>query len=162
MLLARISRVCVAHPAGPRRRGEGGNALIESAVSIIVYMLLLFGIVDFGRALYTYHFVSEAAREATRWAAVNGGTCQEDGSCVSPASAGTVQTYVQNLAPPGIDTSRLTANTYWPYPTGCGERENDPGCPVEVTVSYAFNFLVPMINASQITLSSTSQMVIAH
>ena len=91
---------------------------------------MLFGVVDFGRALYAYHFVSHAAREASRWAAVNGTTCGNDavtgtgdtGSCTAPvtgssgsyslctsgctyASQTDVQNYVQMIAPPGIDTT---------------------------------------------------------
>ncbi len=165
-----IPRAGISHPSGPRRSGEGGNALVESAVSIVVYLLLLFGIVDFGRALYTYHFVSEAAREATRWAAVNGETCRDDNSCDGtspmndgPASAANVQAYVQNIAPPGIDPTKLTTVASWPSGASiCGGNAHNPGCTVEVTVSYPFNFLVPMIDATDITLSSTSQMVIAH
>jgi Flp pilus assembly protein TadG len=153
-----------------RKKLESGNTIIEFTISLAVYLLLLFAILDFGRVLYTYHFVSNAARQATRWAAVNGATCSNDGSCDGaalmnngPASAGDVQNYVKNTAPIGIDPVRITTTASWPdTPAGCGATANSPGCPVQVKVSYDFNFLFPNVYAGDITLSSTSQMVIAH
>ena len=53
-------------------KGEDGNGLVEYALVLMFLMSMLLGIVDFGRALYSYHFLSNAAREATRWAAVRG------------------------------------------------------------------------------------------
>lgn len=59
---------------------EKGSVLVESAITVAVLFVILFGIIDFGRALYTYHFVANAAREATRWASVNGSTVLGMGS----------------------------------------------------------------------------------
>ena len=46
-------------------RSQSGSVLVEYALTIVIFLTLMFGIVDFGRALFTYHYVSEAAREAT-------------------------------------------------------------------------------------------------
>src|SRR5690348_7145449 len=69
-------------------RGEKGSTLVEFALVFMLLMTMMLGIVNFGRALYAYHFVSNAARSATRWAAVNGNTCTNDGSCTAPISCG--------------------------------------------------------------------------
>ncbi|MGA7063812.1 MAG: TadE/TadG family type IV pilus assembly protein [Candidatus Acidiferrales bacterium] len=165
---------------------------MEFALIFLVLMTMILGIIDFCRAAYSYHFVSEAAREATRWAAVNGATCGAapagDNSCNGtapmnngPASASDIQTYVTNLAPPGIDTSSTgcggsaclaTSASWTPVangPTICsaavngvGPYPNYPGCTVEVEVSYTFNFIFPLVRTGTLTLSSTSEMVIAH
>jgi Flp pilus assembly protein TadG len=107
-----------------------GTNLVEFGLVSILFLTMLFGIVDFGRALYAYHFVSHAAREAARWAAVNGSTCGNDavmgtsdtGSCTAPITGGSgsyslcttgctyanqsdVQNYVKMIAPPGINAS---------------------------------------------------------
>ena len=82
------TRFTNASPA-PRLRklkGEDGNNLIEYALVFMFFMSMVLGIVDFSRALYTYHFLSNAAREATRWAAVRGATCMNDLSCTAAAS----------------------------------------------------------------------------
>ena len=163
------------------RRAEKGNTLIEYALTLIVFLLMMFGIVDFSRALYAYHFVSSAARQATRWAAVNGQTCADDGSCngTAPMNNGTalasdIQNYVANITPPGIDPTKVTTTPTWTAPTGSpdictvavaglgGPYPKYPGCTVEVEVQYKFNFVAPIISAATVTMSSTSEMVIAH
>ncbi len=60
----------------------------------------------------------------------------------------------------------LATTANWPVnadsPVACGTTANSPGCTVEVQVSDNFNFLIPFIHNSAITLSSTSEMVISH
>ena len=142
---------------------EDGNNLIEYALVFMLFMSMLLGIVDFSRALYSYHFLSNAAREATRWAAVRGSTCANDGSCTAPASTADIQTYVTNITPPGVDPTKLNMATCWltPGSAACGTC-NAPGCTVEVTVSYPFTFVVPFIRSTPLTLSSSSEMIIVH
>lgn len=159
---------------------------MEFALIFLVMMAMMLGIIDFCRAAYSYHFVSEAAREATRWAAVNGSSCSGDNSCNGtspmnngPASATDIQTYVTNLAPPGIDSSSTgcggsgclaTSASWTPVangPTVCSTTPKAPGCTVEVTVSYTFSFLFPLVYkpfapSGTITLSSSSEMIISH
>lgn len=163
-------------PRPAARASEKGSTMVEFALVCTFFLLLLFGIIDFGRALYTYHFLSNAARTASRWAAVNGGACASDGSCNGtapmnngPASQTDVQKYVQNLTPGGIDPSKITvtacgvtsgAGKCADSPPGC--TLNEPGCMVKVSVSYNFNFLVPLVRSAAIPMSSTSEMVIAH
>lgn len=168
------SHIASACPAEGLRRlqGEQGSSLFEYALILTVLMSMMLGIMDFGRALYSYHFASHAAREATRYAAVRGSTCTLDGSCTNDGNCTTVATstclptYVKNNAPPGIDTTKITTAATWPVqtssPTVCKTTSNAPGCTVEVQVSYSFSFLVPLVHTGAVTLSSTSEMVIAH
>ena len=152
---------------------------MEYAFILMIFMTMLLGIMEFGRALYAYHFVSNAAREATRWAAVNGATCGPppggDNSCIAgygmntgPATQTDIQNYVTNHTPLGIDPSpaKLIATATWPVqvsgPTICTTTQNAAGCTVQVQVSYSFNFIFPFVHTSPLTLSSTSEMVIVH
>jgi len=147
--------------------GEDGTDLVEFAIVFLLLMTLLCGIAGFGHALYAYHFVSNEAREATRWAAVNGSTCVTDGSCTAAATPADVQTYVTNHTPPGIDPAQITVTPTW-NPAGsfgpsiCSTSTNAPGCTVEVQVSYNFRFVFPLIRTTVLPLSSRSEMVIAH
>ena len=163
-----------------KRKAEAGSGLVEYAFILIVFLTMVFGIIDFSRALYTYHHLSNVAREATRWAAVNGATCGADTSCngvngmnTGPASQSDVQDYVTNHTPSGIDTTQLTTTVTWAQgngPTICsasvtgvgGPYPNYPGCTVKVQISYAFTFVTPLVSSSGMTLSSASEMVIAH
>src|SRR5579859_343491 len=91
-----------------RLNRQAGSTLVEFALVFILFMTMLLGIAGFGHALYAYHFVSESAREATRWAIVNGSTCASDASCSAPATPTDIDTYVKSLAPPGITASNIT------------------------------------------------------
>jgi Flp pilus assembly protein TadG len=53
------------------RAGRGrdeGQALVEFSIAIIVFLLLLMAVFDFGRGIYMYNGVSEAARDVARCA----------------------------------------------------------------------------------------------
>jgi Flp pilus assembly protein TadG len=53
-----------------RASGERGQALVEFALVIPIFLALLFGILDMGRAVWANNVVAHAAREAARHAAV--------------------------------------------------------------------------------------------
>ncbi len=99
------------------RARERGTTLLESAVMISLLLLMMFGIIGFGTALYTYHFVSNTAREATRWASVRGSTCTGGLSGGCPAADTDVNAYVQNLSTGiGLDPTKVTTTTTWVAP----------------------------------------------
>jgi hypothetical protein len=153
----------------PARARQRGTTLLESAVMISVLLLMMFGVVGFGTALYTYHFVSNTAREATRWASVRGTSCPLNlpslpGGC--PADDTDVNAYVQNLSTGiGLDPTKVTTTTTWVAPpnnlAACTAHANSPGCVVKVQVQYSFQFLFPLL-PSGFTMQSTSQMVISQ
>jgi len=58
-------------------RGNQAQALVEFALVLPLLLLLIIGIIDFGRALFVYSEVSNAAREAVRYGAVNSADCNE-------------------------------------------------------------------------------------
>ncbi|HVR46013.1 MAG TPA: TadE family protein [Candidatus Binatia bacterium] len=137
----------------PRNR-ERGSTLAETAVVMAVLLTIMFGIIDFGRALYTYSFVANAAREGARWAIVRGSKCTLLDHC--PASSTDVQTYVQSLSEGATNPSKISASLNF---TACG---NAPGCVAEVTVQYPFRFMLPFLPTAAMTMSSTSEMVISN
>lgn len=147
-------------------KGESGSGLVEYGIVFVLFFTMILGIMDFSRALYSYHFLSNLTRDATRWAAVNGSACPSDNSCSNPATQADVQTYINNRTPPGIDTTKITTTVTWPVntdsPAICGTTQNAPGCTVQVTSSYTFNFMFSWIRTSSMTLSSTSEMIISH
>jgi Flp pilus assembly protein TadG len=147
-----------------RQRGSG---LVEQALVLTVLLMVMFGIIDFGRALYTYHFVSEAAREATRWASVRGSTCNP-ALTGCEADAANVQALVKDVAGMGLDPANITVDLDWATSPNsipaCTAPANHPGCAVQVQVTYAFQFILPFLPpaARTLTMSSTSQMVITQ
>ena len=99
----------------PSKKSERGTALVEFAMSVIITFVLIFGMIDFARAIYSYHFISNAAREATRFASVRGALCSSSAS-PCPAAAADIQNYVLQIAPLGIDQTQITVTPTWPTP----------------------------------------------
>jgi Flp pilus assembly protein TadG len=93
-------------------RDERGSTLVEIALTITVLLTLIFGVIEVGLMLYTYHFVSYAAREGTRYAIVRGSTCSGFSSAC-PATASDIQNYVSNLGFPGIDIVSSDVSVSW-------------------------------------------------
>ena len=55
-------------------RRDRGQSVAEFSLAIVVFLMLLMGVFDFGMAIYKYNGVSEAAREIARVASVHPGT----------------------------------------------------------------------------------------
>ena len=53
-----------------RRGRERGQALVEFALTIPLVLLLIFGLIDLGRAVYISNSLSEAARDGARYGSV--------------------------------------------------------------------------------------------
>lgn len=190
MQTALITRTSGAIPKPVRDRNnigrarERGSTLLEFAlVTAFVLFPLIFGIFDFARAAYAYHYVAFAAREATRWASVRGSQCANSlpAPCQATAGAGgTVDTYVRSAPPAGlyVDSGAcsgtagcLTVTTSWPgappgtnAPSSCsgGAGSNAPGCAVNVEVRYTFGFDLPFLPSAAINMTSASQAVISQ
>jgi hypothetical protein len=53
------------------KRHERGQGLVEFSLTIIVFLVILMGVVDFGMAIYKFNGVSQAAREIARVTSVH-------------------------------------------------------------------------------------------
>jgi Flp pilus assembly protein TadG len=139
---------------------ERGSELVEFAFAVTILFTLIFGIMGFAQAAYTYHFVSSVAREATRYASVRGSACTLlPTDC--PITDDEIVTYAKSLVPGGINASKLSVTPNHVNPGGSCKLPSSPGCAVSVTVQYPFAFL-PMLNLPAVTMTSTSQMVISQ
>jgi len=154
---------------------ERGSTLLEFGLVAIVLFTFIFGIIDFGRALYTYHFVSNAAREATRYASVRGSSCYVSSSLPgchamdsnpSTAASSPVPQYVIGLATGiGLDANSVFVSASWPGSgpgtggNGCNTTNgvDSPGCTVQIQVSYPFTFVFPLMPTTSCTISAGGQ-----
>lgn len=132
----------------PDRSKRRGQSMLEFAIVIIVALVLMFGILQAGLAVYAYSFVSYSARAAVRYAMVHGSRSD------SPATASSVRSYVKDLAF-ALDTSYLTVTTTW-------NPDNNPGSTVTVHVSYVFKPPIPLIWTREVTMSSTAQGMVSN
>ena len=51
-----------------RRNGERGSTLVEFSITGAVFLLAFFGVLDFGRLLWTHNALADAARQGARHA----------------------------------------------------------------------------------------------
>jgi Flp pilus assembly protein TadG len=140
-----------------------GASLPETSIVIVVVLALIFGIIDFGRAMYTYSYVAQVARQGARWAIVRGSKCNSAEISPCPARSGSadVGPYVQSLNEGAMNGTDLSASLSWPE-CPSGVTGNAPGCTAQVTVSYPFTFVAPFVSQLTIPMASTSRMVISQ
>ena len=128
-------------------RGQRGSAIVEFTLVALLFFSLVFGLVEFGRALFAYSTIASAAREGVRYATVHGSESKH------PATADDISAYVRTKA---VGLHNVVVAVMW-LPT------NAPGSTVRVQVRYTFTTLLPRLLAFKtIPMSSTSFMVIVH
>jgi hypothetical protein len=161
------------------RRSHRGQALVETALILPLFMALLLGVADMGRVIWATTSLASAAREAARYAIVRGGLstdCQVgkpsgDASPPAPSAAcpypapskqGIVDAAVSAAIAGG---SNVTVTVC--YGAGCtGNTDitnNGRGQPVTVVVTSTVNLIVPsLLGRSSFPLSGSSTMVVSH
>lgn len=147
--------------------------MVETAFACTIFLAMLIGVFQMMLALYAFHFVADAAREASRYAIVRGSTSCTNTPALSNCNATSdqIQAYIRGLKYPGIKSDNLTVTTTWKtasttipttWSTCSSGTCNAPGNQVKVVVTYAFPFSVPFVPRSTINLTSTSRMVISQ
>ena len=109
-----------------RIRSEKGTALIESAVTIPILLLISVAIFEFGRAYQTWEVVTNAAREGARIAVLEGVT---DGDVRTR-----VNLYLQNGGVPTVADGSIDVSRGVPL-VGTSTAS-------KVQVNYPFQFIV--------------------
>lgn len=56
------------------RRGERGTSVAEFAVVALLFFMIIIGIIEFGRLLYTHNALTDATRRGARFASLNSST----------------------------------------------------------------------------------------
>jgi len=123
-----------------KRNSRSGSTIVESAMMIPLLMMTIFGAIEFGNVFYMRHSMTQAAREATRTLAVEGGT---------PAMAEAV---ARDMLPGG-DTLAYEITMTTPPPESFGGQAR-----VEISLpatQAAFGDFFGLFEGQSITVSST-------
>jgi Flp pilus assembly protein TadG len=137
-----------------RQESERGQALVEFSLSIIIFLVMLMGVVDFGRAIYQYNGVSQAAREIARVTSVHPGTnftTSAGRSAETKAVIATQQALVPDLQVKSVTCTSITGAV---ISAGCL-----PGDYVKVGVIARYTPITPLlglIGTWELFSSSTS------
>ena len=114
---------------------ERGASLVEFSIAATVFLTIMFGVIEFGRALWTHNALADAARKGARYAVVNPQSAIEDVKkmVVYGNPEGGTQPIVDNLTTDNVDV------VYDGFGMDVGT--------VQVTIKeYDFNFIVPIVS----------------
>ncbi len=118
-----------------RRDVPRGQALVELALVLPIFFLLVFGLVDLGRAVFVYNSLAEASREGARWGSVQARAYDD-------ASRATIENHVVELLV-GVPSPTVTAD--------CTPRGGLSGCTaldvLVVHVESDVEMITPLIGA---------------
>ncbi|MCA9985096.1 MAG: pilus assembly protein [Anaerolineales bacterium] len=160
-----------------RKNAEGGQALVEFALILIVLLLLVFFIVEAGRILWGWAMVQNAARRASRYAIT--GNFEPDLACLQaiPATCATDEARVISIHQVALDAmTGLPTDETIPFDEDFyllievwgvnefGEFENDfagiPGQPMMVRVVYNVPIITPILSGIVENVPVLGQVVI--
>jgi Flp pilus assembly protein TadG len=165
-----------------RRTNQRGQALVEFALTLPVFLLLVFGVFDFGRAVWAYSMVSEAARAGARAGMIAASKAPAAAAYNTVISAAILEIVPAAMA--GFDSSQDDKSNTSIVTLFCTSSHTDTGCsssspgalPCSPTVSSPPNYYVsvtvtgkyqPVVGSflgipqSGITLKATSQRCLA-
>ena len=145
VLRSKVARAC---------RDERGAALVEFALVLPLLLVLLLGMLEFGKAYNYWIDTTHLANQGARWAVVN-----------RNPGAGTLQDYIQGQAntvelrdggTPSIPAGD-EAEVCISFPLG----SSNVGDPVRVTVSATYHwlpFIGDRISSTEVTISGSATM----
>ncbi len=127
-----------------------GTTVVEFALVLSLFLLLIFAIIDFGRYFFVQHTLQFATREGTRLALVGGQLTDAQGNRLS-REASIVKT-ITDYASLAVDPGEININIFpigsdysdpadWNKQTNAG----GPGDYMRVRTRYTYIFLTPLI-----------------
>ena len=111
------------------RQTEAGQSLVEFTMILPIFLVLMFGLVDFGRGFYTWLLVTNAAREGAGVAAV-----QADKSTIDARIYDSFcSTYPSDCS---LDPAKLAITK--------DNVQGSRGSAVSIDLAYDFEFVTPL------------------
>jgi Flp pilus assembly protein TadG len=132
-----------------RANGERGAEMVEFALSFLLFLILVAGIFEGGRLVWTYETLAHAARQGARFAIVHGER--------NPLSDDTAITAAVKAQAVGLPSADVTVNTVW------SDADKKGGSLVTVSATYPLSFIAsPLVfGSSGLTLTAKSQATVA-
>jgi Flp pilus assembly protein TadG len=152
-------------------RKAKGQALVEFALVIPIFLALLFGVIDLGRVIWANDSLASAAREGARYASVHAGTGNEDSEPLTLlATKPEIKAYTQGFAIGGGDTTVTVCFSTVHYASssvGCSGDDDEQGAAyqrgnlVTVTVTSQIPVLTgAVLGFGSFTVTGTSTVLI--
>ena len=149
------------------RRGisklQKGQALIELALVLPIFFVLVFGIVDIGRYIYMSHAVVEAAYEGARVAGIYSDPWYQESPAPDPKALADVRAneVLANYA--FINLANVTSfYDILEYGTFVSDPSGNPAMRIEYSVSHPFSSLFISLFVNSIGASASARAEITH
>jgi Flp pilus assembly protein TadG len=121
------------------KANDSGQTLVEFAISLSIFLLLLLGVLDFGYLYSTKVTLQNAVRQGGRYAITGGCITGSDGSC-SQTRYNSIQQTVENASLGLLNISQISI-TCTDEGGGCPNGAGGPGDIVTITVTYPYHFM---------------------
>ena len=148
--------------ASHRNRSRRGATLVETAIVLPVFLLLVCGTIDLAAGVYRHNLLSELARRGAREAVVLGSQAPPQRQSLGPQSwtgSATDDHPIAAIVRPllvGIDPAEVMLALEWP------DGDNAPRHRVRCTVSLDFQGVTFALAGRSVTLRATSTLPIAN
>ena len=124
-----------------KEKNQTGATAVEFAIVILLFITIVFGIIEFGLLMYNQHIVTNAAREGARYGIVS----RTERITESEIESRVLSYINQNLV------------TFGTFPTNVDSNEcTEFGESLSVTITYKYSFL--FFRFLERTISSTTTM----
>jgi Flp pilus assembly protein TadG len=128
-----------------KRNKEKGQTLVEFALVIPLLLLLVFGIIEFGRVYHAQLVVTSAAREGARKATVDDDSTYKVRDAIQNAASTLNVTVSEKTYSDYLANEPIPSQMFYCIRYPDGSRNN--GDPVEVYVKTKISIFVPIISA---------------
>jgi len=131
-----------------RLQEQAGQALIETALSSFIFLLLLMGVVECGHLFSTQLTLQNAVRQAGRYA-ITGSCIQSSGGSCSMSRYNSVVQTLEGASTGLLNGSNLADVTIACTNNGggCPNNAGGPGDTVSISVAYPYQFVTPLMGA---------------
>ena len=139
-------------------RDERGQALTEFALVLPLLLLLMLGLIDFGKAINYWIDETHLANEGARWAAVNNNPGSGSGLTLQQYILGHVDTAELRGQVKGTQQTAHPANVkicLYKASDGSSETTGSVGDTVEVLVTYNYNWLHFLVSKAGVGPTTT-------
>src|SRR5687768_15403499 len=122
-----------------------GQSMVEFALILPVFVLILVGLFDVGRAVYAFNTVNNAAREGARWAIVDQTVTHIDDRATSVASGLGLSADHVDVDFVEYNAPTVDCTAFVPDGSPDGETHGVKECMAVVTVTYPYVAATPII-----------------
>ena len=121
-------------------RDRGGAAAVEFAAAVMPLLLMIFGVLEFGRLLWAREALQQTATNAARCMAMRASSCASAGVY----SSSSTQTYIINQAG-GLGVTLTNSNIALNNNNSCAGIGGPASGFSTVTLTYTFTSVVPVL-----------------